>query len=124
MTNFDPQEFLQDYQAEVSEHLKSIAQKLLALEDSLLPGASSQAALQRIEYLEDLLRSFHTIKGLSGMVGFQEAARLSHAIESLLRRMSSAKLDVDQAMINDLLRAHRLLQKLLDEITAGDNHDP
>jgi two-component system, chemotaxis family, sensor kinase CheA len=72
-------EFLDDYFAECDEHLVSIRQHLLTLGP---PGGVVDAAV-----LEDLLRSYHSLKGLSAMVGFDELSRLAHETEEYLRQV-------------------------------------
>ena len=73
-------EFLDDYFAECDEHLISIRQHLLMLgsaEGNVVDGA----------VLEELLRNYHSLKGLSAMVGFEELSAISHATEEYLRHL-------------------------------------
>jgi two-component system chemotaxis sensor kinase CheA len=65
-----------DYVAECEEHLTSAGQILLDLE-------SAPDRFDR-DQLAGLFRNFHTVKGLSGMVGLHEAERLAHHLESYL----------------------------------------
>jgi two-component system, chemotaxis family, sensor kinase CheA len=71
-------EFLDDYFAECDEHLVSIRQRLLTLGSA--QGTSVDGAT-----LEELLRNYHSLKGLSAMVGFEELSAISHATEEYLR---------------------------------------
>ena len=75
-TSSEFDEFLPDYVAECDEHLTAAGQVLLDVE----------AAPERVDsgQLDGLFRNFHTVKGLSGMVGVREAERLAHALESYL----------------------------------------
>jgi two-component system chemotaxis sensor kinase CheA len=70
-------EFLDDYFAECDEHLVSIRQRLLTF-------GSAQGTVDEAT-LEELLRNFHSLKGLSAMVGFEELSAISHATEEYLR---------------------------------------
>jgi len=72
--------FMDDYFAECDEHLATIRRLLLDLETSV--GADRPVASA---VLEELFRSFHSIKGISGMVELRDAEMLSHHMESYLR---------------------------------------
>ncbi len=79
-------QFLDDYYAECDEHLVSIRRALVLLEDDI--GA---AAIDR-PLLDGLFRSFHTLKGISGMVGLTAAEQLAHHLESYLRELREGTL--------------------------------
>src|SRR5215216_2774609 len=74
-------QFLDDYYAECDEHLVSIRRSLITLEDET-DGRTVDRTL-----LDNLFRSFHTVKGISGMVGLAAAEQLSHHLESYLREL-------------------------------------
>jgi two-component system chemotaxis sensor kinase CheA len=78
-------QFLDDYYAECDEHLVSIRRSLVALEDDI-----DASALDRT-LLDNLFRSFHTLKGISGMVGLATAEQLAHHLESYLRELRDGK---------------------------------
>ena len=74
-------QFLDDYFAECDEHLTLVRRHLLALEQEVgRPGVDASL-------LDELFRSFHTLKGISGMVGLGEAEQLAHHMESYLRAL-------------------------------------
>ena len=86
-------QFLDDYFAECDEHLTLVRRHLLALEAEVgRPGVDASL-------LDELFRSFHTLKGISGMVGLGEAEQLAHHMESYLRalRQKGATLSVEGA---------------------------
>src|SRR4029078_1509095 len=72
-------EFLGDYFAECEDHLRMVRRSLLSLEDYV-----GEARIDRA-LLDELFRSFHSLKGISGMVGLREAEALAHHLESFLR---------------------------------------
>ena len=74
-------EFLQDFYVEADEHLVVLRRVLLVLESSV----DAQQPMDDKLYAE-LLRSLHTLKGLSGMVGFSEVEQLTHALEDWFKR--------------------------------------
>ena len=71
--------FLDDYFAECDEHLTIVRRLLLELPDAQADRPVRPAAL------EELFRSFHSVKGVSGMVGAREAELLAHHLEDYLR---------------------------------------
>ena len=71
--------FLDDYYAECEEHLASIRRGLLGLETSI-GQPRPDAGL-----IEELFRSFHSIKGIAGMVEHRDSEVLAHEMESYLR---------------------------------------
>jgi two-component system chemotaxis sensor kinase CheA len=74
-------EFMNDYFAECAEHLANVRHLLLDL-DARDPALPVPAAA-----IEELFRSFHSIKGVSGMVGLREAEALAHHMEDYLRTL-------------------------------------
>jgi two-component system chemotaxis sensor kinase CheA len=73
--------FMDDYFVECEEHLATIRRLLLVLERGIGQAAVPPAVL------EELFRSFHSIKGISGMVELREAEMLAHHMESYLRAL-------------------------------------
>lgn len=71
-------EFLADYFVESDEHLGIARRSLLALEQQLVQSRVDKGLI------DELFRSFHSLKGLSAMVGFGEAEQLGHQLESFL----------------------------------------
>ncbi|MGC8872865.1 MAG: Hpt domain-containing protein [Chloroflexia bacterium] len=99
--------FLDDYFAECDEHLTTVRRELLALESSV-----GQPAPDR-ERLESLFRAFHSIKGLSGMVGLQEAEQLAHALESYLRALRQGEVVLTQGGMEAAMVATRTLEQVI-----------
>src|SRR3954469_8657570 len=73
--------FLDASFAECDEHLTTVRRVLLAA--TAIPGRPSLSGAG----LEELFRSFHSIKGLSGMVELRDAELLAHQMEEYLRRV-------------------------------------
>ncbi|MBA4016843.1 MAG: chemotaxis protein CheA [Pirellula sp.] len=79
------EQFLDDFYVECDEHLSVARRAVLALEASL-----QQEVIDR-GLLDELFRSFHSIKGLSAMVGLQVAEQLAHGLESYLGLLRKAQ---------------------------------
>ncbi len=98
--------FMDEYFAECDEHLAVIRRLLLELESSA--GTDRPVSSDAVE---ELFRSFHSIKGISGMVELREAEMLAHHMESYLRllrgrdsRLTSVGLDALLAGVDALER--------------------
>lgn len=116
-------QFLDDYYAECDEHLVSIRRSLFTLE------AEVNEAVDRT-LLDNLFRSFHTLKGISGMVGLTPAEQLGHHLESYLRELREGTLRLSEpgfealvagvSLLESVINARRNMQPLpsIDEMVA------
>lgn len=98
--------FLDDYFAESEEHLTTVRRVLLALEDSV-GNAGEESAL-----LEELFRTFHSLKGISAMVDLRDAERLAHELESYLRALRAD----ESALTSDALSALSTTASTLESV--------
>ncbi len=100
-------EFLDDFFAECDEHLTVIRRDLLALERFV-----DQAGVDRA-LLEELFRSFHSLKGLSGMVGVGDVERLAHQTESYFRGLRDQQIVLSAHALDTLIVGVRVLEQVL-----------
>ncbi|HEY9661641.1 MAG TPA: Hpt domain-containing protein, partial [Allocoleopsis sp.] len=107
--------FLDDYFAECDEHLVNVQRNLLALESYV-----NQPQVDR-KLLDELFRSFHTLKGLSGMVSLQEAEQLAHQMESYLKTLRDQKSRLSSAGLDGLIHGTKVLEEV---IKAYQAHHP
>ncbi|MCX7796029.1 MAG: Hpt domain-containing protein, partial [bacterium] len=107
--------FLEDYFAECDEHLLSIKKGLLLLEELVDKGEIDR------EVLERLLRNFHTIKGLSAMVGVSQAEELSHSMENILKGLKSGDLALSREILDILNRGVKRLEETIIAKKEGKN---
>lgn len=96
--------FLDDYFAEAEEHLVVIRQGLLLLEHSVGRPRPDGA------HLEELFRSFHSLKGLAGMVDHHEAEELAHELESFLRALRDGDTILTTAGMDALIKGAGALE--------------
>jgi two-component system, chemotaxis family, sensor kinase CheA len=98
--------FMDDYFAECDEHLVAVRDLLLTLERSLgratPPGA-----------LDELFRSFHSIKGISGMVELRAAEVLAHEMESYLRALRQGDTALSQEGVDALIGGVDTLERVI-----------
>jgi len=99
--------FMDDYFAECEEHLATIRRLLLALESD----TGRQMATASV--LEELFRSFHSIKGISGMVELREAEMLAHHMESYLRALRQREAQLSDAGMDALIRGVDALEQTI-----------
>ena len=72
-----------------------------------------------LELLNRIFRAAHTIKGNAGMLGFEDIARFTHGLESLLDRFRSAEQAVTPAAIDMLLGAGDAIRGMLRAAQTG-----
>jgi len=116
-------EFLDDYFAESDTHLTSIRSNLLSLEsltERIDEPSSSEnfvdptsIKLELKSLVDELLRSFHTLKGLSGMVGIKNAEELAHQMESYLRALREEQLSISPAGMEALIGGVKVLEETI-----------
>jgi two-component system, chemotaxis family, sensor kinase CheA len=105
--------FLDDYFAEAEEHLAVIRRALLVLEKSV--GRPRHDAGN----LEELFRSFHSLKGLAGMVDHRETELLAHELESYLRAIREGETGLTANGIDALIKGAGSLEASIAARRAG-----
>lgn len=111
------QQFIQDFLEEADEHLQRIVGNLLRLEAEKSPS-------ERQGVVSALFRSFHTLKGLSGMVELTPAVDLGHAMESILQRVRRGQLMVTPDLVEALLRGTNQLEAVIATLRERDVEPP
>ncbi|MEY3870699.1 MAG: hypothetical protein RLZZ338_4593 [Cyanobacteriota bacterium] len=105
-TNFFA-DFFDDYFAESEEHLVIVRESLLALEPCINEEHIDSTLINQ------LFRSFHSIKGLSGMVGVKDAEELAHQMESYLKVLREGEVGLTAAGFDALLDGTKLLEQVI-----------
>lgn len=106
-------QFLDDYYAECDEHLVSIRRSLVTLENDV-----NESTVDRI-LLDNLFRSFHTLKGISGMVGLTAAEQLAHHLESYLRDLREGTVRLSERGFEALVAGVSLLANVINARRNG-----
>lgn len=104
----DP-ELIRDFVTESREHLESIESQVLTLEKDA----------GNLEAIHSVFRSFHTIKGLAGFLGFEVIQRLAHEVETLLDLARNLKLTITEPVIDAVLESKDFLSKCLKVLDSG-----
>ena len=95
---------------EAEGHLETLSRLLLEIE--LDPS--------NIDRYQTLMRSAHTIKGGAATMGYNEIAKLAHALEDLFHSAERGALTLDHAAVSVALSALDLLNESLDSIKNFD----
>jgi two-component system chemotaxis sensor kinase CheA len=97
-------DFIDDYFAEAEEHLAAIRRALLMLEQSVGRPRIDAAVI------EELFRSFHSLKGIAGMVDHRETESLAHELEEYLRALRDGDAALTAAGMDVLIKAAGALE--------------
>ena len=98
--------FIDDYFAECEEHLQMVRGALLSLETAV--GARAPSSV-----VEELFRSFHSLKGISAMVELREAEQLAHEMESCLRAFGAREVTVSAYAVDTLVDGVRAFEQVV-----------
>ena len=99
---------LLEFIAEAFEHLDAIDKKLMALESEPENGP----------LIDDIFRSIHTIKGVSGMLNLNDITQLAHRMETLLNKYRQKEDTANAESIDVLLSGCDVLRALIEEVNA------
>lgn len=112
--NDDMSEIFEGYLVETNELLESISNDLIELEN----GNDDP------EMINQLFRSFHTIKGTSSFMGFDEITKITHAAEDLLNKLRRDEMVISEELTDVLLEVHDWIRELVDKRKDGDESEP
>ncbi len=73
------------------------------------------------DLLQEIFRAAHTLKGSSGMLGFQRMAALTHAMEDALDRIRRGAIRVTPVLVDALLGSLDGLKALKQHATRGED---
>jgi two-component system chemotaxis sensor kinase CheA len=94
------------------------AESLLELLDEDIIRLEQES--ENSELLQEIFRAAHTLKGSSGMLGFQSMAGLTHAMEDLLDRVRKGTLPVTPEIVDALLASLDGLKVLMAGLADGE----
>ncbi|MTI80222.1 MAG: chemotaxis protein CheA [Firmicutes bacterium] len=100
---------------EIGVFLDELEEKLQVINDNLLVLENEP---DNQDVLNEIFRAAHTIKGSSGVMGYEKMASLTHNIENLFDKIRQGELSVTTDMINILFEALDALNLLKKEVTG------
>jgi len=104
------QDELPIFLAEVDEHLQTLDEILVQLEQ----------AEERPELLQSAFRAAHTLKGMAGIIGHHRMTDLTHALETAFDSVRKGMLHIATPLIDLCLDAVDGLRLLRDEVVTGE----
>jgi two-component system chemotaxis sensor kinase CheA len=110
----DP-ELLGDFVLESREHLATVENRSLALEQD--PSNS--------EAIHAIFRAFHTIKGLAGFLELDDVREVSHNVETVLDKARNGELTITSQVIDVVLASADYLKTCVDSLDSSlHGHEP
>lgn len=108
----DPEmvEIFEGFLVESNELLDNISNDLMVIESEP----------DNFDLINQLFRAFHTIKGASSFMGFEEITSITHHAEDILNKLRKNELTISQEIIDVLLDVHDWIRKLMDKINSRD----
>jgi two-component system chemotaxis sensor kinase CheA len=111
----DMSRYLDVFVEEAKEHLQGMNELLLKLEKDP----------EDLKVINEIFRIAHTLKGMSGTMGFNGMANLTHAMEDVLDRMRNEGLNIGSAVIDLLFKSFDAFEEYIVNIAntgnEGDN---
>ncbi len=102
----DMNQYLEIFIEESQEHLQSLNQSLLGLETN--PKDS--------KILNEIFRVAHTLKGMSGTMGFNSMTSLTHQMENVLDEIRNGKIDVTSSIVDVLFECLDYLDNTVNNL--------
>lgn len=102
----DMNQYLDIFIEESKEHLQHMNDKLLELENNY----------DEIGLLNEIFRVAHTLKGMSGTMGFTKIASLTHTMENMLDAMRNSEIKTTPEIIDILFRCFDSLDEYINNI--------
>ncbi|MEZ4528496.1 MAG: chemotaxis protein CheA [Desulfobacterales bacterium] len=101
------------YKEETCELLAELETSLLELEDTP----------ERMELIDQVFRSMHTIKGSGAMFGFENIATFTHEIETVYDLVRDGKIPVSKKLIDLTLAACDLIKAMVGGESANESEE-
>ncbi|TCK97914.1 two-component system chemotaxis sensor kinase CheA [Natranaerovirga hydrolytica] len=111
----DISQYLEIFIEESKEHLQLLNESLLNLEKD--PA--------NIELVNEIFRVAHTLKGMSGTMGYKRMQKLTHDMENVLAEIRNEKIKTSANLLDVLFQSLDALEEYVDTIvntgTEGEN---
>lgn len=115
----DVSQYLEIFIEETKEHLQNLNEQLLVLERE--PENEST--------INEIFRAAHSLKGMSGTMGYKRMQRLTHDMENVLSEIRNGKMKVSSELVDILFKGLDALESYLSNIQTNadegteDNED-
>lgn len=112
------EQLLSTFRAELSEHLQTITDGLLALEQQ------QPSEAQRQEVVETIFRAAHSMKGAARAVGAAAIEQVAHALEEVLSAMRRQELDANPELFTAIFTSLDAISVVQAAYEAGETTSP
>lgn len=107
----DVSQYLEIFIEETKEHLQSLNEHLLILEKE--PDNEGT--------INEIFRAAHSLKGMSGTMGYKRMQRLTHDMESVFSEIRNGKMKVSSELVDVLFKGLDALETYLSNIQSDAN---
>jgi two-component system chemotaxis sensor kinase CheA len=117
---------LNNFRAELAEHVQTMTDGLLSLEQGAVSAEQSPELAQerRQNTLEDIFRAAHSLKGAARALGVTAIEQLAHALEDVLDALRRDALEPSSELFNACYRALDAIQAVQAGYESGENTPP
>lgn len=105
----DTNQYLEIFIEESKEHLQSVNENLLLLENN--PEDTT--------IVNEVFRSAHTLKGMSATMGYEDLANLTHQMENVLDGIRNQQISVTPSILDVVFLAVDDLEAMIESIATG-----
>ena len=109
----DTNKYMDMFLDESHEHLQSLNDGLLSLEDNM----------EDTSVVNEIFRNAHTLKGMSATMGFNKIAELTHEMEDVLDLIRKEQLKLNEDIIDTLFKCVDSLGQMIDSVGNGEAED-
>lgn len=102
-------QYLSIFIDEAGEHLQSLNENMLKLEQSP----------EDIGIVQVIFRSAHTLKGMSATMGFEDLASLTHDMENVLDLVRNEKLKMNSTIFDAMFQCLDALEGMVQDVVNG-----
>lgn len=107
----DTSQYLELFIDETKEHLQSLNEHILELEKDP----------ENDDTINEIFRAAHTLKGMSGTMGFTRMQRLTHDLENVFQEIRNGNMKANAKLVDILFRGLDALESYLDVILSTGN---
>jgi two-component system, chemotaxis family, sensor kinase CheA len=111
-------QIINSFRTELAEHIQTINQGLLALEQNKVSGA------ERVEILTNVFRAAHSLKGAARAVNVTAIEQLAHALEDVLGGIQRGEFQLTTGLFTACYRAVDAIQTVQSAYEAGQTTPP
>ena len=107
------EEVIQDFITEAEELIEELDENLVELENNPKDA----------ELLNKIFRAFHTIKGSSGFLGFDNLTSLTHKLEDVLNKLRKFELEMNSTIMDVVLAGVDKTKLIIESIKNGEDYE-